>query len=410
MPDHTPLSRPSNRYGPSLFTALLFCLLGAFTLPKDVRAGERETKNQLQNLGRKIGGLRQQLKSQRASRKLTAARLRKTELRLGALGRQLRDIETGLAHKSGLLKVLRKRHAKQRDKLQQMRSELARQLRAAYATGREDYLKVILNQEDPHALARVMTYYQYFSQARARQITELQQQIRQLKETEATIGLEKAALAHLQSRKTLSRAEVETQRHQRHLILGRMDVGIRDDRAQLKQLLRNKKQLEQLLQELGRKLSDIPETPQTSQRFPEHRGKLPWPSRGRLIQRFGTLSAGGNLSHQGVRIAAPYGAVVSSIFRGRVAFSDWLRGFGLLLIIDHGDGFMSLYGHNESLLKEAGDWVDQGETIANVGDSGGQAKSGLYFSIRRNGKPINPQKWCRRGKPRATLARATRHQ
>ncbi len=404
MLNHTPRSRTPVWHGLSL----PLCLLLAFTPPAAVRAGEQETKAQLQNLGHKIGGLRQQLKTQRASRKQTATRLRKAELRLGALRRQLRDIETGLAHKSGLLKVLRRRLTKQQHKLRQLRHTLADQLRAAYATGREDYLKVILNQEDPHALARVMTYYQYFSRARAAQIVELQQQLQQLTETEITIRLEKAALAHLQTRKTLSRAEVQTQRRERRLILGRMDKGIRDDNAQLRQLLHNKKQLEKLLHELGQKLSDIPKQFDNNARFSLLKGRLPWPTRGRLVQRFGTLSSSGNLSRQGVKIAAPRGETVSSIFRGRVAFADWLRGFGLLLIIDHGNGFMSLYGHNESLLKEAGDWVDQGETVASVGDSGGQAKNGLYFAIRRNGKPVNPQKWCRKGRPLASLTKTAR--
>ncbi len=398
MPDHTPLSLPF---------CLLICLCIAFALPGKVLAGEREAKEQLQNLGLEIGGLRKQLENQRTSREQTAARLRKNELRLGVLGRQLRDIEAGLAAKSALLQVLRNRHTQQQEKLGSARGELKRQLRAAYATGREDYLKVILNQEDPRILARVMTYHQYFSRARAHQITELQQQLNQLQETETTIGLEKAALAHLQSRKTLSRAEVEKQRRERRRILGRMDRGIRDDKTQLAQLLRNKKRLELLLRELEHKLSDIPEKLQRSAHFSKYRGKLPWPARGRLVHRFGTLGSGENLSRQGVKIAAPHGEAVSSIFRGRVAFADWLRGFGLLLIVDHGDGFMSLYGHNENLLKEAGDWVDQGEIIANVGDSGGQAKSGLYFAIRRNGKPVNPQKWCRKGLPRATVTTAT---
>jgi len=145
---------------------------------------------------------------------------------------------------------------------------------------------------------------------------------------------------------------------------------------------------------LGQLLADIPANPNEKQDFDKLKGHLPWPVKGRILARYGTSKDQGHLKWRGVLIATKYGTPVKAISHGRVAFSDWLQGFGFITIIDHGDGYMSLYGHNETLLKQAGDWVNAGDVIATSGDSGGQPRPALYFEIRSHGKPVNPSNWC----------------
>lgn len=166
----------------------------------------------------------------------------------------------------------------------------------------------------------------------------------------------------------------------------------------------DERRLQRLLDSLATAPRDNSQTPaegELASEGTEHtpfltlRGRLQWPSRGKLTTRYGSARKVGKLKWQGVNIKAPEGTEVHAISHGRVAFSDWLRGFGLLTIIDHGDGYMSLYGGNQSLFKEVGDWVEAGEVIAGVGNSGGRKNSALYFEIRHNGKPTNPLKWCR---------------
>ena len=152
--------------------------------------------------------------------------------------------------------------------------------------------------------------------------------------------------------------------------------------------------IENLLKSLGELLADIPTSPSENQPFVSQKGKLPWPVNGRFLNNFGQPKNYGDLKWNGVLIKAELGTPVRVVSHGRVAFSDWLQGFGFITIVDHGDGYMSLYGHNESLFKQTGDWVQAGEVIATAGDSGGQPTSGVYFEIRSRGKPINPSKWC----------------
>ena len=148
---------------------------------------------------------------------------------------------------------------------------------------------------------------------------------------------------------------------------------------------------------LGELLADIPQSPSDARPFKQQKGKLPWPTSGPFLATFGEPRKQGGLTWNGVLISAKHGTPVRAISHGRVAFADWLQGFGFITIIDHGEGYMSLYGHNETLVKQAGDWVDAGEVIATSGDSGGQPMPGVYFEIRSRGKPVNPSRWCSRG-------------
>ena len=188
-------------------------------------------------------------------------------------------------------------------------------------------------------------------------------------------------------------------KQQKQLALDDIRRDIDSEGKQLSQLRKDERALKRILKSLTDLLSDIPGSLTNVKSFGQLKGQLPWPSGGKLTTRFGTARGDSGKRWSGVIIGTQRGDDVRAIARGRVAFSDWLRGYGLLLILDHGDGYMSLYGHNESVYRDTGEWVESGQVIASVGDSGGQHHTGLYFEIRRDGKPINPVKWCLNGKP-----------
>ncbi len=177
-------------------------------------------------------------------------------------------------------------------------------------------------------------------------------------------------------------------------MLNELSNKIKNQENTLSSLENSRGRIENLLKSLGELLADIPSNPSVKQPFVAQKGKLPWPATGSFLSKFGQSKNQGDLKWNGVLIKADFGAPIKVVSHGRVAFSDWLQGFGFITIIDHGDGYMSLYGNSESLLKQTGDWVSAGDVIATAGDSGGQPQSGVYFEIRSRGKPVNPAKWC----------------
>ena len=238
-----------------------------------------------------------------------------------------------------------------------------------------------------------MTYYAYFNRARAKRIERLRFDLARLSEIEAGLAREREALERLEGENRAAIAALEAQREERRLFLTKLGDDLQRQETRLARLRDDERALTELLASLSRELADIPLKLEEDRPFSAQRGRLPWPVTGRVRHRFGTPRGEGDLTWQGVVITAPAGAPVTAVSRGRVAFADWLRGFGLLLILDHGDGYMSLYGYNQTLLKDVGDWVSTGEKIAHVGDSGGRQDVGLYFEIRHRGTPRNPARW-----------------
>ena len=201
-------------------------------------------------------------------------------------------------------------------------------------------------------------------------------------------------LEELQQNQQAKLKEFQSYRDSRQVITARLQAYIDEQGIQLQFLQKDEQELAKLVSELKHQELAI-QVYEDMPPFTSLKGKLNWPARGKIAKQFGKLRKGGQLKWQGVTIAAKNGVEVKAITTGKVIFADWFRNMGLLLILDHGDGFMSLYGHNERLLKKAGDWVLSGEIIARVGDTGGQQKSGLYFEIRKSGNPINPNLWCK---------------
>jgi septal ring factor EnvC (AmiA/AmiB activator) len=240
----------------------------------------------------------------------------------------------------------------------------------------------------------MLVYFSYVSRARQAKIDTMQATLDHFAAVKDEIHLKTEALAALQVEQRRQVAELDAQREDRARNLVQLSEQLERQGGELKRLQRDEKQLQALLRSLQELLSDVPAEVGQQKPFKDLKGQLRWPARGQLAKRFGSRRGSSGLTWQGVLIEAADGTQVHAVSKGRVAFADWLRGFGLLLIIDHGDGYMSLYGHNEALYKEVGEWVDSGEVVATSGRSAGQTEAGLYFEIRHNGQPVNPLTWC----------------
>ncbi len=314
----------------------------------------------------------------------TQITLRQTESRLQSVRRQLSGLQRQQKTASRQLSAQRK--------------QLAHEVRSAYAMGRQKQVKLLLNQEQPEAVGRMLIYFGYFSRARAEKIDAMQALLDRLRVLQGDIEQKTSMLAELRNRQKARVTQLAEQKSLRAEAITALNQQLARQGGALKQLQLDEQHLQELVYSLQNLLADIPADANRNKPFGALKGTLRWPARGTLSERFGAPRGASGLTWQGVLIAAPEGGKVRAVAQGRVAFADWMRGFGLLLIIDHGDGYMSLYGHNQALYKEVGEWVDSGEVVATLGASGGQNHAGLYFELRYKGHPVNPRKWCR-GKP-----------
>ena len=282
----------------------------------------------------------------------------------------------------------------EQNKLAKHAAVLEDYVRTAYFLGRQEYTKLLLSQKDPAAVARVIVYYRYLSRARLDAIQSINTNVSQIKTRQNEILAGQRELAVLRETEDKNVRELKDARRQRSGVLARLNLRIETQSQEIERLLADQRRLEQLVGNLRPLLREFSDAGPHAQ-FADSRGRLPLPIDGRVGARFGDPKNVGGLKWKGIFLAGSEGQRVESVFRGRVAYADWLRGFGLLLILDHGDGYMTLYGHNQSLLKQVGDWVEAGETIALVGNSGDTPRSGLYFELRHDGQPNDPLKWCK---------------
>ncbi|MET0069399.1 MAG: peptidoglycan DD-metalloendopeptidase family protein [Candidatus Thiodiazotropha sp.] len=364
--------------------------------PMIAQESPQDTREKLEQVKQRIQILQKQLRTTKGKHEEHSQALQKTERKIGDFARRIRATGQSLKRQQRRLAELERERADARLHLDQHRASLEGQIRAGYAMGRQEKLKILLNQQDPAVVSRIMVYYDYFNTARVAQMKRIEKSLRQLRSIEREIAQEEQRLQQLLAKNQNQKRQLEAARHGRKEIIANLNRHLKDKGVELDSLKSDEKQLRTLLDDLQQALSDIPIDSTAHVPFNSRKGKLPWPSRGRLVASFGSRREVGKLKWDGVLIAAPEGQEVRAIHHGRVAFADWLRGFGLLLIIDHGDGYMSLYGHNQSLFKETGEWVEPGEVVAQVGNSGGRTTSGIYFGIRHNGQPKNPTQWCQR--------------
>ena len=353
-------------------------------------------QEKLERVQKSIKKVQEHLKSTRYKRGHVVTDLKQLESEISTNSAELARTEQKIADLNTTVGDLRADLATLQSRLDEQRETLAEQLRAAYATGRQQQVKLLLNQQDPAEMGRVMVYFDYLNHARERHIQSFLHSIGEKKRIEEQLN---SALAEYQDnldKRNTQKKSLLSQRLKRNELLARLEREISNQEKNLSELEGSRNRIENLLMSLGELLADIPQSPSDAKPFNQQKGKLPWPASGPFLATYGEPRKQGGLKWNGVLISTRHGTPVRAISHGRVAFADWLQGFGFIAIIDHGEGYMSLYGHNETLVKQAGDWVDAGEVIATSGDSGGQPMPGVYFEIRSRGKPVNPSTWCSR--------------
>ncbi len=364
------------------------------SLAVEAESGEAQ-EAQLEEVKGQIQHLKSDLNESESRRRKLMAELQVTETNIGLSMRRLREIKAQLEGKEERLAALGLENRHNQQALELQRSALIRQIRAAYAMGRQERLKILLNQQDPELVSRMLVYYDYFNRARFQRMSQIHEIVLALKQSAAKLEAERLRLVELNAQELDEQRRLSESRLHRQQLVTSLGEDISSKTQRLRILEKDALRLQRLVEQLqdAQTLQPLDEAEQQS--FNSLKGQLSWPTKGRLAAGFGQ-SKGGNLKWDGVMISAPEGDEVRAVHRGRIAFSDWLRGFGLLVIVDHGDGYMTLYGHNQSLFKEIGEWVEAGEALALVGNSGGREQSGVYFGIRVRGKPVNPKRWCQR--------------
>ena len=387
-PGPAALRRVWRRTGSGLLLGL--CLLVS---PLSASDDPVATARQLQELRQRIEVLRQELETERERRDKLQQSLRAAERDIGEANRELRDLAGQLKQQEHRLETLDVERGREREGLAGLRRQLERDARAAYVMGRQERVKLLLNQEDPVSVGRMLSYYRYFAEARSTRMAAVNQRLEEIARLEQEIAAERTELSRLHDQRQARALTLAERQQERQQLLDRLQEQMRSKGTELEQLTRDEQRLQELVRSLRELLSDIPAAPGDSRPFPSRKGKLDWPVQGSLVASFGSRRAVGDLTWRGILIRAPRGAEVRAVSHGRVAFADWLRGFGLLIIVDHGDGYMTLYGHNQGLYKEAGEWVETGEVIAGVGDGGDLGEAGLYFEVRQEGRPVNPASW-----------------
>jgi len=356
-------------------------------------ASQEEIEAKLKALEEEISSYKEMLDSTQGQKSEIEETLERNEKGINKLINEIDSIEKELDASRDKVTSLTGKQKELLTVKSEQQYYIEQQIRAAYEIGNQEYLKVLLNQEDPNEIARMLTYYDYFNQARSRQIESYNLTLLDLDRVTKALAEETIVLESQRSALDVQQTSLANVQKEKRTTLKALINQISTTGSELSKLEQDRGRLEQLLDKLQKSLANL-EAPGSTQPFAGMRGKLVLPVAGRISHSFGNQRNQGKLKWHGIFIDAAEGESVYAVHYGRVVFSDWLRGFGLLMIISHGEGYMSLYGHNQALFRETGDWVSAGEVIAAVGDSGGQDKAGLYFEIRIDGKPNNPQNWC----------------
>jgi septal ring factor EnvC (AmiA/AmiB activator) len=380
--------------GTSGFLGLAFILQAAAAGAFGEEADQRKELARIQERIETARKSREDLQSRRGELDRELADI---ERNYGRLARTAAELEAEARASGQRLAQLERRRGSLSAAAKDQQRALAGQSRSAYAAGREDWLKLLLNQEDPSRLTRVLAYYSYLNHARSQLLQEMEQALAAARQVEDELLAESERLKGTRQRLAEERALLNQARQERRKLLAGLDRQLQDKDAELHRLREDEQRLQELLTSLqlsgseGHPSGSASATPPVS---PDPETAAACPVAGRLVERFGSPKANGRWD--GILIAAAEGTQVRAVAAGHIAYSDWLRGYGLLIIVDHGNGVMSLYAFNQSLFKAVGEPVAAGEVIATVGDSGGRAEPGLYFGIREQGRAVDPLPWCRR--------------
>ncbi len=372
---------------------LLLCSL--LTLPVMAQAaGDEDYQAKINQLQQSIKQLQQELQKAKGSRNQLQSDLQSSEVDISETLKKIEALKEELASQKKQLTQLNRKQDELQAASREQQRYIAEDINAAYRLGSQSQLKLLLNQQQPETVARMNKYYSYFLNARSSRVDAYLETIAELNIIKPQIEARTRTLEENTVQLQQRRQQLLARQQERTETLAKLNASINRKDEELKQQSQDKQRLEKLLAEVTAAIANLA-LPTDGEPFAKLKGRMPFPARGRLLNRFGSSRLEGKLRWEGVMIGAREGTPVHAIHHGRVVFSDYLRGHGMLVIIDHGDGYMSLYAHNQSLLRETGDWVSSGEVIAKVGNTGGQSQSALYFEIRHNGKPTNPARWCK---------------
>ncbi|MDP9010655.1 MAG: peptidoglycan DD-metalloendopeptidase family protein [Pseudomonadota bacterium] len=385
----------SRRHKRLCMSAVLACMLcasgrGAVTEPGD----SAQAKAKLAAVRARIAELTNRMGSQLAQRDSLSARVRETELVIAAKRQRVEELHAAEARSERRRSELRADQTRNQSALQSERESLATQARAAYMIGRQEELKLLLNQSNPASLGRTLAYYGYFADQRSRKIQSIQDDETRLQQLVAQIEQQTHELQTLEDTAAQEIAGLQHARAERTVAVAALTKKLASAHQELGDLKREEQAVETLVADLARMLQDFPVDP--SQSFDHMRGKLPWPVPGRLSTRYQAPreNSAGGVRWNGVMIDAARGAKVRAAFYGRVVYADWLQGLGLLMIVGHSGGYMTLYGHAEVLYKSVGDRVAPGDVIAALSDTEG-VNPQLYFEIREGRKTVDPKVWLK---------------
>ncbi len=390
MPARLPFLRPA------LLAVLGFVFARA---PAAEDANPAKAEAELKAVRSQIDQVRAEMEREAGKRDQLTKDIEESEKTVGSARGELEKLRRERAANDARRAELAGKRATQENALERERAALSGQIRAAQMIGRREPLKLLLNQGDPAQFGRVLQYYQYFGRARAGQIAAINEHLGEISTLDAALTEQEQRLAALLEQQRGEVARLQSARARRGRALASLEAESKNRARQLDRLKDQQSGIEKLVRELRRALERIDKFPTDSKdAFAKLRGKLAWPVSGRLIASFGQTRAGG-VKWDGLLLSGASGTPVRAVSHGRVVYADWLSGLGLLTIIDHGDGYLSLYGHNERLYKEVGERVTAGDSIGTVGDSGGRSAPALYFEIRKGGRPVDPRPWFKSAAP-----------
>ncbi len=380
--------------------ALLLCLC----LTAEMCGAQTSQQEKLDNLRQRITALQQNLEKTSASKSEASDALRESERAISNSNRTLSALAQQQRAAKHALSLLQQQTQRLEAGMQSQQTLLGKLLFQQYLGGKQEYLKLLLNSRDPNQVAREMQYYEYIARSRTAWIKTLRGNLEQLRALAQQTRQKGVEIAALQAQEKSQKHTLEKDQHARQKVLTQFARQLKQQRHKIGRLQRDENRLAQLVDKLAAMLSQskdggvfnndkLPDSRFDGKPFEQLKGKLVLPVKGRVGNKFGSARPDSTVLWRGLLVHAASGQAVKAVAAGRVVFADWLRGFGNLLIIDHDQGYMSLYGNNETLYKQVGDTLSGGDTVAAVGNTGGNEDSGLYFELRHKGKPLDPMKW-----------------
>jgi len=401
---HTNLEVDTFNSTPTQYIQLMLMIcVSIFFCPPSAFSNNQEN---LKLLRERIQSLQKDLASKEALKQDTADALQETERATSSITHRLRKLIANDRQANEEYKQLQTQHSQIRDKIETEQNQLEKLLYQQYVGGRQDYLRLVLNQQNPNQIARDIYYYQQLSLTRSSIIKNLQNNQDEIEILTQASRQKKDEITAIQAEYFSQRTKLEQEKTKHQTILSQVSDQITQQQQEINKLENDEKRITNLVNEINKLLvqekststltnNKLPDTSTTGSPFSALKGKLNLPVRGKLVNTFGGQRSGKHISWKGLFIQSPDGSEVKAISGGRVVFADWLRGFGNLIILDHGNNYMSLYGNNATLHKQVGDTIRGGDTIATVGNSNGNADSGLYFELRHGGKPFDPLTWIK---------------